>query len=179
MPVSRKPGPGQSILKEALEQLDKKVVKIGWFGSAKYPNGMKAAQVAAIQELGIPEKNIPPRPTGRNTIAEYSAVWCEKTNAGAKLVLQGKMTIDALLENIGQLASGNWRKSISKIKDPILKTSTIDARTRKTAAYQNLKKRSAKHERLEQNRNNPTFTKPLVETGYLMNSLTYVIENKK
>lgn len=179
MKVVRKSGPADPILKEALKKLDGMVGKVGWFPSAKYPDGTSVAYVATVQEYGDPSHNIPPRPTGRQTKSKYGADWKRVAQEGAKAVMQGTTTVNVMFEKLVSLAAGQWRATITRLQQPPLKESTIDTRTRKTAAYQNLKTRKAKKKMREENRSNPTFVKPLVETAIMLNTLTYTVENKK
>ena len=50
-------------LKKQIQDLKNTVVKVGYFENSKRVDGLPNAYVAAINELGSPTNNIPPRPT--------------------------------------------------------------------------------------------------------------------
>lgn len=161
--VVRKPGPGEQVLKQFLDGIKgDKVGKVGWFESAKYNDGTPVAYVATINEFGCPEKNIPARPTVRPTIAEQQGNWRRLAAQGAKAILAGRYTVAQVLEGIGLQAVGDIKKTISKLTSPALKESTVKNRLRRRADRKTI----------------GGLTKPLVDTGRMLNSLTNVVEDK-
>lgn len=157
--VIRQKGDGADKLKRLREALKTdKQGKVGWFDNAKYEDGTPAAYIAAIQEFGSPQNNIPPRSFMRTTIKERKQSWRDLAMQGAKAILNGKADVELVFEGIGQQAAGDIKKKISEITSPPLKTATIRARLRKMADQSVVGK----------------LNKPLVFTGYLLNS----IENK-
>lgn len=157
--VIRQKGDGADKLKRLREALKTdKQGKVGWFDNAKYEDGTPAAYVAAIQEFGSPQNNIPPRSFMRTTIKERKQSWRDLAMQGAKAILNGKADVELVFEGIGQQAAGDIKKKISEITSPPLKPATIRARLRKMADQSVVGK----------------LNKPLVFTGYLLNS----IENK-
>ena len=77
---------GGSKLKARLDAIAKTLdqsstLRVGFLEGRTYPSGsdggapLNVATVAAIQEFGASEKNIPPRPFFRNMIAEKSDAW--------------------------------------------------------------------------------------------------------
>jgi len=143
-------------LKNLAKRLESSEAQVGFFESARYPDGTPVAYVAAIQEYGYPEGGIPPRSFMRSTIDERAKPWSKVVANGAKSVIQGNKEIADIMETIGLIASGDMRKKISKITQPPLKESTIKNRRRKG--------------------NNSV--KPLVDERILLPSLTHVVIKK-
>jgi hypothetical protein len=163
MRVIRQKGDGAKKLEKLLNDIDKKVGKVGWFDTAKYPNGTSVAYVAAIQEFGVPEKNIPPRLGMRTTIKLNAGVWRDTTNRLVKKMLKDDLPVDYVFETIGLKAAGDFKKTIKNVVDPPIKEKTIEARQRKYA--------DKKTEGL--------LSKPLIDTKILFNSLTNIVETKE
>tara|TARA_R110000851_G_C13077978_1_gene565526 strand:+ start:746 stop:1234 length:489 start_codon:yes stop_codon:yes gene_type:complete len=133
--------------------------KVGWFESAKYPDGTPVAYVAAIQELGSTKNNIPPRSFMRTTISSKSGDWKKLAESGARAVLAGNASPADVIMGLGLAAEGDIRKTIAEMSAPALKESTIKNRLRKMA---NGKKVG-------------NLNKPLVETGLMIATLTSVV----
>jgi hypothetical protein len=146
----------------ALKGIENKVGKVGFFKGSIYDNGIPVAYVATIQEFGVPEKGIPARSFMRSTINEQQKNWSKIAEQGSRRVLSGKLQANDLMEMIGQKASGDMRKKISTITTPALKQSTINARMSKRADKTTV----------------GNLTKPLVDSGLMLQSLTYVVEDK-
>jgi len=178
MRVIRTPGDGEKNLKFALKNLDGKIGKTGWFSSAKYENGMQVAEVAVTQEYGDPGKNIPPRPFMRPTIAEQKAKWLDIVERKSIDVVKGKATAHDVMESVALQAAGDVRKTITSIQTPPLKDSTIYARASKRASFSNLKTPEARERKLAELKQNPTFIKPLIDSGLLLNSCNGIVEDK-
>lgn len=146
-------------LKAALD-VDKYSSRVGWFEGAKYEDGTPVAYVAAIQEFGSAKNNIPPRSFMRSTSVEREREWAELAKSGAKAALAGTATPRDVMDGLGQQAKGDISKKIIQIQDPPLKDGTVKGRLRKLA---NGKKVG-------------NLTKPLVESGYMLNSLSSMVE---
>lgn len=159
MKVTRKPGPGEKQLKKILEELKQREVQVGWFPSSRYPTGVPVAYVATIHVFGYPEKNIPARDFMRPTITQRTPVWKATLATGAKAVVKGSNTLDGVLNMIGSLASADIRKAITQLTSPALQESTIKARVSRRADKRTI----------------GLLTKPLVDTKYMITSLTYSI----
>jgi len=141
-------------LMQQINALDGLRVSVGWFPSAKYPDGTPVAQAMAVSEFGFPPLNIPPRSFMRTTAAAQSGTWAETAEMLGRRVLQGKMTTDQLAEGLGMMAVGDIQRTISQITDPPLSERTLADR------------------RARGNSN----TKPLVDTRVAFNTLTFTIE---
>lgn len=163
--VTHTPGPGRLTLENALASLDNHVGKVGWFSSSIYPSGVPVAYVAAIHEFGAPSKNIPPRMGLRGMIVNERPAWSKTIEMVAKLILNGSMTMSGadLLDLIGAQAEASIRKQIASVWSPPLKLATLQARARRSASGAPRTK---------------TGGKPLNDTGYLMASVTHLVETK-
>lgn len=175
MPVHRKPGAGGATLQRlqvALRELDGITGKTGWFETAKYADGTPVAYVAAIQEFGAvlrPDDGlglasqwmgenegpaggfIPPRPFMRPAVAKHGQEWMDLLAKGAKAALAGKFTAVEVMESVALRAAGDIGKQISAVMTPPLAPSTIAAKG---------------------------FSKPLVDTGLMLQSVTGIAEAK-
>lgn len=107
------------------ESFDDKVAQMGWFDSARYPDGTPVAYVATIQEKGAPAVGIPPRATIKPTIENRKTEWVKLLASGVKAVAEGRATADDVLEGVGLQAAGDMRKSIAEINSPPLSPTTI------------------------------------------------------
>lgn len=153
--VTRTPGPGAQQLQALLDGLGNVRGKTGWFESAKYPDGTPVAYVAAIQEFGAGK--IPPRPFMRPTVAEQQAAWRESLDKGARSILSGDRTLLQVVELLTLKAAGDIAKTISEVYNPPLAEATIRARAGRNAKGM-------------------ASTKPLVDTGIMINSVTGIAE---
>lgn len=142
----------------AVKDLGSKQLKVGFFDNAKYEDGTPVAYVATIQELGHPQGNIPPRPFMRPTVEANSAQWQKTLAGGAKRVTAGKMTVDQMLGQFGMMVAGEVAATIASVTSPPLKPSTIRARQSRRASP-------------------GVSTKPLVDTGLMIQSVSSKVEN--
>lgn len=163
MKVKRTPGPGQKELKIALTGLDGKSGRAGWFESAKYPDGMPVAYNALIQEVGVPEKNIPPRLGLRNLVKVRKPAWRQIADSGVRAIMNGNQTIGGVMEGLGGAAAGDIRKRITEVTSPPLKPATVIARARKHSNFKGLKSWSIK---------------PLIDTKLMLNTATHDVVDK-
>jgi len=130
MPTKRKPGIDRAFFEASLKRLDDVELRVGYFESAKYDDAKQTpvAYVAAIQENGVPARNIPPRPFFAPTVRERKTEWNQLFDKGARQMLKGKITADQLLDAVGLQASGDIRKTISTLSEPALSPLTIALR---------------------------------------------------
>lgn len=162
MKITKK-GDGARRLSQAVRDIQSKQLRVGWGENIKYDDGTLVAEVAAQNEFGNPAKNIPPRPFMRPTINRQRSVWMKKAAHGIMSVLRGERTTGEVFDTIGQLAAGDIRKTISKVKSPPLKTATVMARLRG---------------KKQGNSVSLTAAKPLVDTGHMLNSLSSEVVEK-
>lgn len=173
---------GGDKLEATLRELSKKArnaatLKVGFQNGATYPDGQLVSMVAAFNEFGAPSRKQPPRPFFRNMIAKNVSGW------GAKLgVYLDSSNFDAkvALDKLGENMIGELQDSIVATNEPSLSPITVMLRYMKRKD-QNLivtgktvgeaARRVAAGES-----NHGESTKPLVETGHMLNSITSVIE---
>ena len=141
-----------TILNARLKELDGKDARAGWFESAKYPDGTPVAYVAAIHEFGSPVNNIPPRPFMRPAVAENTPEWRDLMAQGARALLKGTRTLTDVMNMIGTRAAGDIAKAIEAVDSPPLKPATIARKG---------------------------FSKPLVETGLMLQTVSHTVEDSK
>lgn len=142
----------------AMQQLNAGLqCRVGFFETAKYPNGTPVAAVATVHEFGYSPGGIPARPFFRPTIAEQSPEWTRQFGRAAKAIANGKIGAADALEQLGALAAGDVRKTISSITAPPLKAATISARRRRYA------------------QSGGKLDKPLVDTGIMIGAVTHLV----
>lgn len=165
MPLKRETSAARNNFIEAMQGLKGAELQVGFFPSAKYPDdkATPVAYVAAIHEFGSPARGIPPRPFFRPTIADRKKAWGSAIEYFAKRILAGESTAEQSLDSLGLAVAGDIKKTISKIKTPPLSPKTIKAKRRKLAA---------------QGGDAGNLTKPLVETGLLLASITHEVTRK-
>lgn len=142
---------GWQDLAKRLAELGQTETRVGWFDSARYPDGTPVALAATTQEFGSAKKRIPPRSYMRPAIAEGRAEWSAAAASGFKAVADGRYTPFQVLDAIGSAAAGSVRQKISEVNSPALKASTIAARKREGVSG----------------------TKPLVATTLMITTLTH------
>lgn len=170
----------------ALRDMENKNLKVGWvrgkyYADVTYPDGKKrpsdmtTAQVAYEAEHGVPSRNQPPRPIIRPTMIQEQNTWARIALNESKKVIRGQVSASGALDRFGAVASGDIRKTISRLQSPPLAEATKRARAIRKG---NLRKTEAARDRqIKQRMNNTTFVKPLVETKTFLNSCTWAVEN--
>lgn len=135
--------------------LENKQVKVGFFETSVYPTGQPVAYVAAINEYGCPEKNIPARPFLRPTIANKKGDWAGIVNG---LIRQGMDTgiMPDVLDSVGLAMAGDIVQAIADVQNPALSDRTLAAR---------------------RSRGNGS-TKPLNDTGYMIASVQSIVDTR-
>lgn len=140
------------------------VVKVGFPAGKNYPDGTSIAYVAAIQEFGAPEVNIPPRSPMRLTRAAKSREWAKSMAEGAQAVAQRRISLTGMLDAVGQVAAADIVQTIADRLSPPLKPATVSARIRRA------KKANAKFGA----KSLPiTISTPLIDEGILIAHVAY------
>lgn len=147
----RRDNSGGDRLTVALQDIDGLVGKTGYFETAKYTDGTPVAYVATVQEYGWAAGGIPARPTMRPTAEQQRGEWAETMRQGAKAALNGAGTARDALERLALKAAGDVSASIAALTAPALSAQTIARKG---------------------------FSKPLVDTGTMLRSVTGVVEEK-
>lgn len=144
---------GSDGVMKALEEIARKMgggeVAVGFMANATYPDGTPVAAVAFWNEFGKVNDDgefQPPRPFFRNMIAAESPTWPEKM---AKLAKVTDYDVDKVLGLMGEDIQGALKKSINDLQSPPLKESTVERKG---------------------------FTKPLIDTSHMLNSITYEVK---
>lgn len=152
-------------LYKILDDLDGKEAKIGWFESDRTEDGKPIGGIMAVHEFGSVSAGrnhttvIPPRPFFRTTEAKEKNNWRELALKGAKAILNGKETTISVMGKLALRAQGDVQKTIANILEPELAESTIAARRRRRA----------------DKNTTGNLTKPLVDTGLALDTLTSVV----
>lgn len=166
---SSKVGPAMARLTQAMKEAEKIQGKTGWLPSSRYEDGTPVAYIAAIQEYGDPENNLPSRSFMRTTFDAEGRKWSAAMRSGIKGVASGRTTIASVMETIALLAAADVRLKITSIHEPPLAQSTLEARARRANAGRKGKQFTAA----------TVSQKPLNDTGYMLATLVGVIEETK
>jgi hypothetical protein len=159
-------------LADAIRTLENKGVKVGWIDGSKYPDGkISVAMIAAQNEFGNPNKNIPARPFMRPTIQAEESNWIKLSQDGAKKVLRNEITMDAVLNLIGSQAEADIKKTISKLYYPALAETTVLNRIRRNQKLNNISGRLTE-------KNIGNISKPLIDTGIMFNTITHELTDE-
>lgn len=156
-------------------------VKVGFLTGATYPNGTPVAMVAAIQNFGAPRAKIPPRPFFSNMVRDKQAEW---PSAIAGLLTANDFDAAAALEQTGQAIAGQLRQSIVDTNEPPLSPVTLRLREMKRANPDLVVTGKTVGDAKRSLVSNPkinlseTGRKPLVDTGFMLNSVDYVVTRK-
>jgi hypothetical protein len=140
------------------------VVKVGIPAGKRYPDGTSIGYVAAIQEFGAPEVGIPARPFMRLTRAAKSRAWAKLMGEGAEAVVQQRVSLNGMLDAVGQVAAADVVQTISNRVPPPLAPATVAARIRRARKANS--KFGAKSLPI-------TISHPLIDTGALIAHVSY------
>ena len=144
--------------------------------SARQTNEMNNATLAYIHDKGSPAANIPARPFMDPGIKDVQDKIAKQLAQGAKglLVQNDASVINTSLNRAGLIAQNSIKRVINNGIAPALALSTLQARARRG-------RKGAKTEIASREAGNEatlTNAKPLVDTGQLRNSITYVVNKK-
>ena len=163
-----------------LKELDGLQTSAGWTTPTQYETGVSVAQVAQWQEFG--EGKIPPRPFMRPAITENKAKWLKLMGQGAQAVLNGTRKLFDVMSLIGTEASSDIAKAIVAVTAPPLSPITLELRAMKRKGIEITGRTVGEAARKV---NDPDYqtpnvsTKPLVDSGIMLASVTYVVEPSK
>lgn len=136
---------------------------------------MTNAGLAYIHDNGSPAANIPARPFMRPGIAAAKSDIIRKMKQGAKKVLKGNS--DDTLTMVGLIAQSAIRAKINEGIPPPLADSTLKGRIRQRQAIKGAKAELA--HRKAGGAAGLGLAKPLIQTGQLRNSISFVIRKRK
>lgn len=121
-------------------------VRVGFLESATYPDGTPVAQIAAIQNFGAPAAGIPARPFFSNMVNRDAGGWGTDMK---KALEAADYDVPRALAFMGERIAGKLREEIVATVDPKLAAQTVRRKG---------------------------FDKPLVDTGHLLASVDYEVE---
>lgn len=125
-------------------------INVGVPAGKSEADGTPVALIAAVHEFGSPEKGIPERPFLRSTIQANKAKYVQLNRRNLVAVLNGKMTMEQALGQLGVVATGDVQAGIVAGGFAPLKAATI--------------KRKGS-------------SKPLIDTGQLRQSIAWELSN--
>ena len=134
-------------LKKALTGKRERIVNVGFPASAKEPDGTSTAFIAAVHEFG--SEHVPERSFMRTSLGANRNKRKALNEQNLKKILNGGMSVDAALGQLGLMASSDIKEQIKNGSFAPLKAATI--------------KRKGS-------------SKPLVDTGQMRQSVTYELE---
>jgi len=156
--------------------------KVGYHEGVAYEDGTPVAYVATIMEYGAPGQGIPARPTMGPTLDKNHSHYTDQLAKGTKSVLNGKLSGEQVIGMVGEECAGDIRKAISEFSGKELSPITVMLRGMK---HNNPDlKVSGKivgeaAERVKDGKTNyGASTKPLVDTGLMLNSCTSEVGKK-
>lgn len=149
---------GSRALEKLADQIKKSKLEVGFFETAKYPDGTPVAYVAAIQEFGNPAGNNPSRPFFRNAISKNDG-WKQLATKAMNAVVEGRMELNQALNQMGLKMAADVKDSITDGSYEALKQSTLDARQ-------------------SRKRTEGVASKPLIDTGQMLQSVTYAVNGE-
>jgi hypothetical protein len=164
----------------SMSELVKKEVLVGIPDSAperreEDKSPLSNAQIGYIQEFGSPAANIPARPFLIPGVENAQSDVVDEFRAGAKAALNGNAgQVEKSLVRAGIQAQNSVRAKIQDGPFEPLKAATLRARARRgrKGAQAELDSRAAG------NAPDNSNAKPLLDTGQLRNSVTFVIRKK-
>lgn len=167
-----------SKINAALSRLPKQFkgqqAKIGWPSGKQYPDGTPVAYVAAIQNFGVPEKSIPPRPMLKPTVEQNQARWAQLMQNMTREVAHGGMDAFDALDTLGRVAAMDLQAMIAQINEPELSPVTVLLRKWRKAGRTITGKTVGEAAQAIADGVDPgSDNKPLNDTGYLIASVTH------
>lgn len=144
-------GRGIKALGKIVKNIDKKIVKVGLPDSNHDDTNLTLAQIGAIHEYGAPGAGIPERPFLAVSIKSNMGDLHRLNAVNVKLILHGKQSLDGALGQMGEMAKGMVQKYISEDNFVPLQPATVAAKG---------------------------SSRPLVDTGQMRQSISYVVEDK-
>lgn len=145
-------------LSKIIKELGSKQVETGFFDTARYEDGTPIAGVAVVQDQGSVKKGIPPRPFFSVSLNKGKENYASVIRRGLKAVISGELSVENVLEQVGEASKGDIQKGIIDIESPALNENTLRARDRRH--YSGV-----------------GSSKPLVDSGQMLQAVTYKVDN--
>lgn len=159
--VVRSNGPAKSVLLDLISGAEAYQLKVGWLAGSSYPadrGGIPVAYAAVIAEYGYAPGNIPSRPILGPTVTMNAEKWKAQARKLMHAVTDGGLTLDQAFNQLGLVAAGDIKKTITTYDYEPLAQSTIDARARR------------KHTTPDQ-----VNKEPLRDSGLLINTVAHEV----
>lgn len=171
-----------SKVEAALSRLPKQFegvqAKIGWPAGKAYPDGTPVAYVAAIQNFGVPDKSIPPRPMLKPTVEANKQRWAQILRKLTGDVANGDLDAIDALDAVGRVAAMDLQAEIAQINEPELSPITILLRKwRKAGRTITGKTVGEAAQAIAEGVDPGSDNKPLNDTGYLIASVAHGVGN--
>jgi len=100
-------------LRKQLKSMDRASVEVGFFETARYPDGMPVAQVASWNEYGTSgQYPTPARPFMRQTITQEKQNLSNGFAKGMNAVSVGKRTPKEVMQTLGNDLAGKMQSTI-------------------------------------------------------------------
>jgi len=169
----------EAVIKAMTSRLKKSgFVEVGFLANDKYPDGTSIAMVAAIQNFGAPKKKIPPRPFMTNARLKHEKEWPKqlltilKSNGGDQEQALGQM---------GAIIKDQIQEEIRETFDPPLSPITVMLRGMKSKGIKVTGKTvGIAAQRVKDGKTNyGASTKPLIDSGDLLNNVHFQVTDKK
>lgn len=147
-------------------------IKVGVLGDTEEPGGLTVGQVATIQEFGTEDGTIPARPFVRSTFDRERDHLVDMSRELMKKVVDGKIGITGALDVLGMYLANAMKSTITRGVPPPNAMSTLIAKARMSKSF----RPSART--LGQAIGNAgilTAVKPLIDTGRMLNAITWAI----
>lgn len=168
------------MIKKSFAELAKSEVLVGVPSDTtirRDETGMTNAALAYIHDNGSPARNIPARPFMRPGMAAAKSEVIRAMKKGLELILDGSKDAEVVaLNQAGLIAQARIREYINQGIAPPLADSTLKSRIRARQGVKGAKAELAS--RRAGNAASTALAKPLINTGQLRNSITYVIRRK-
>lgn len=150
----------------------KPMVRVGFLEGATYPDGTSVAMVGAIQEFGAPRARIPARSYFRTMVADKKGEWPDAIRG---LLKDSDYDVRRTLEVTGENIKRQLVRSIAELVEPELSPITLMLRKMKSQDQSLVvtgKTVGEAARRVAAGESTAgVSTKPLVESGTLINSV--------
>lgn len=141
-----------------IDKIASKKLEVGFFEHSAYEDGTPVAGVASVQEFGSVANHIPPRPFFNPAIESNEKKYAKIMAKNFEQVIEGNLTTEQALGRLGEFAKGDIQESIRAVDSPPLSERTIA-------------RRAEKHSK------GKFSTKPLVDTGLMIQSVDYEVSD--
>jgi hypothetical protein len=144
-------------------------------GADPEADGTPMAEVGAVHEFGCPERNIPERSWLRGGIHSGEPKFNRLNRASLVAILRGEKSVENALSTLGEVAVGEVKRYFLTAEFKPLAPLTIAHRMAKISP----KRIAAHNAKVAAGIPTNRLIVPLIDTGSLRQSITYVLEGKQ